>query len=155
MGLRQRPMKPKGAFPLTQWALDQAQHLFGPLCTQRSQFILYPFLGLSLQQHPYFSYLWLSLATLSTTPRKRPSPPLQQPIPWRGIAMSAAPTPYHFSKVTVSPFFLFRFPGHPFKLPSSSYSFLPTKDRAGCAFCCIVTLAKNQCKNQTERTKNL
>lgn len=49
MGLRQRPMKPKGAFPLTQWALDQAQHLFGPLCTQHSQFILYPFLGLSLQ----------------------------------------------------------------------------------------------------------
>lgn len=49
MGLKQCPMKPKGAFPLTQWALDQAQHLFGPLCIQRSQFILYPFLGLSLQ----------------------------------------------------------------------------------------------------------
>lgn len=49
MGLRQRPMKPKGAFPLTQWALDQVQHLFGPLCTQHSQFILYPFLGLFLQ----------------------------------------------------------------------------------------------------------
>lgn len=49
MGLRQRPMKPKGAFPFTQWALDQAQHLFGPLCTQHSQFVLYPFLGLFLQ----------------------------------------------------------------------------------------------------------
>lgn len=155
MGLKQSPMKPKGAFPLTQGALDQAQHLFGPHCTQPSQFILYPFLGLSLQYYPYFSYLWLLLAMLSTTLRKRPSLPPWQPSPQHSMATGVASTPHDSSKVTISPSSLFMFPGHPFKLPSFSCSFFPTKDRAGCVTCQIVNLIKNQHKKQIESCKSL
>ncbi|PKU44559.1 hypothetical protein llap_5141 [Limosa lapponica baueri] len=38
--------------------------------------------------------------------------------------------------------------GHSFTLPSSSYSSLPTKDRAGCAVCCIVNLTRIYAKTR-------
>lgn len=134
-----------GSGPTSVWpSLYTAQPIYslsipGPLSPIASIFFLLMVVISHTKHHP-------QKATIST-------PSAANPLAWHSY--ECCPNPLSFQHVTVSPFFLFRVPGHPFKLPSSSYSFLPTKDRAGCAFCCIVTLAKNQCKNQTERTKNL
>lgn len=117
----------KGNLSLNQWALDLAQHLFGFLYTQQSKFILYPFLGLSLQQCPYFFYWCLSLATLSITLRKRPFAPLWHLILYHGTAMSAAPTPYHFHNITTL-FFLLVQVSKPFLQASKLFLLFPHQE---------------------------
>lgn len=108
----------------------------GPLSPIASIFLLLMVIISPIKHHPKKETACASLAA--------------NPLVWH--SSECCPNPLSFQQG--SPLSLFRLPAHPFELPRSSYPF-PFPPSNGLVVPSIEDLMKNQCQNQTTRSKSL